>query len=417
MSNRIQTISVPVLLAVLVLIFAGGRAQRGQAENAPILSSTDAPYSVPGPYAVGMQSLTTGGAESLAITLWYPVLAGEPSQETVTYPYQIKVAKPLGTVSVATYAGQARPDAPANRSAGPYPGVILSPGFSIGAATYGWLAEHIASYGFVVIAPEHPESMDAELSGLWQSVPTRPQDILAVLAYVDAQTAADGVFDGLIDAEQMAVVGHSYGGYTALAAAGARMDTESFTAHCANVYATEHPSAWLCDKLVPHLPEMAAGAGLDAVPDGLWPAWADPRVDAIVSLAGDAYFFGQEGLAQIDIPVLAVGGTQDQDTPYLWGTQPTYEYVSSPAKVRVGLEGAEHMIFTGPCEKIPFYLRLISNEFCADPGWDRQYAHELVRHLATAFLLAELKGDVQAAAALAPAAVAFPSVDYTAQGY
>ncbi len=417
MSNRKQAISVPILLAALVIIFAGGRAQRGQAENAPILSSTDAPYSVPGPYAVGMQEVTTGDADSLAIAVWYPALAGEPSQETVTYPYQIKVTKPLGTVSVANYTGQAWPDVQANRSAGPYPAVILSPGFSIGATTYGWLAEHIASYGFVVIAPEHPESMDAELSGLWQSVPTRPQDILAVLAYVDAQTATEGAFDGLIDAEQVAVVGHSYGGYTALAAAGARMDTESFTAHCKWVNATEHPTAWLCDKLLPHLPEMAAGAGLDAVPDGLWPAWADPRVDAIVSLAGDAYFFGQEGLAEIDVPVLAVGGTHDQDTPYLWGTQPTYEYVSSPAKVRVGLEGAEHMIFTGPCEKIPFYLRLISNEFCADPGWDRLYAHDLVNHFATAFLLAELKGDAQAAAVLAPAAVAFPSVDYTAQGY
>lgn len=417
MFNRKQVISVPILLAVVAIIFAGGRAQRSQAEIAPVLSSTDAPYSVPGPYAVGMQQLTTGVADPLAITVWYPALAGEPTQDTVTYPYQIKVAKPLGIVSVATYAGQARPDAPANRSAGPYPGVILSPGFSIGAATYGWLAEHIAGYGFVVIVPEHPESMNADLTGLWQSVPTRPQDILSVLAYVDAQTAGDGALHGLIDTEQVAVVGHSYGGYTALAAAGARIDTGNFTAHCEDVYATEHPSAWLCDKLLPHLPEMAAGAGLDAVPEGLWPAWADPRVDALVSLAGDAYFFGQEGLAQIDVPVLAVGGTHDQDTPYLWGTQPTYEYVSSPAKARVALEGAEHMIFTGPCEKIPFYLRLISNEFCADPGWDRQYAHDLVRHSATAFLLAELKGDVQAAAVLAPAVVDFPSVSYTAQGY
>jgi predicted dienelactone hydrolase len=126
---------------------------------------------------------------------------------------------------------------------------------------------------------------------------------------------------------------------------------------------------------------------------------------------------GQAGLAEITVPVRAIGGTLDSDAPYLWGTYPTYEYVSSAAKVRIALADAEHMIFTGPCEAIPLLLRFVAGEFCSDRVWDRVRAHDLINHFTTAFLLAELKHDPDAAAALAPGAVDFPNAAYEAQGY
>jgi hypothetical protein len=49
--------------------------------------------------------------------------------------------------------------------------------------------------------------------------------------------------------------------------------------------------------------------------------------------------------------------------------------------------------------------------------WDRKYAHILVNHFVTAFLLAELKQDVNAATVLVPSAVDFSGVIYEAQGY
>ena len=110
---------------------------------------------------------------------------------------------------------------------------------------------------------------------------------------------------------------------------------------------------------------------------------------------------------------MAIGGTLDSDTPYVWGTYPTYEFVSSPTKVRIALIDAEHMIFTGPCEAIPLLLRFISDEFCSDPGWDRNYAHDLTNHFTTAFLLNTLKGDQAAHEALLPDAVQFAGIEYT----
>src|SRR3546814_7571863 len=57
---------------------------------------------------------------------------------------------------------------------------------------------------------------------------------------------------------------------------------------------------------------MARAAGLDEAPTGRWPDWTDARVKAAVALAGDAAPFAQQGLAALDTPVLAIGGTADR---------------------------------------------------------------------------------------------------------
>jgi predicted dienelactone hydrolase len=412
MSNQKKPINLAIILAVLAVLFMGARANRDREVKYSSSSSIKLPYASRGTHLVGIRNLET---DKLAITVWYPA-SNNNSEEMVSYRYELKMGDPLGTVSLAAYEGQVIRDAAYDLSEGPYPLVILSPGFSFGASTYAWLAEHLASYGFVVIAPEHQEHLDPA-NELWRSAIERPQDILSVLAYVDEQTADGGVFDGLINAERVAVIGHSYGGYTSLAAAGARINTPEFKSHCEEASASNHPAAWLCDELLPHLDDMADLAGLESTPDGLWPAWADPRIAAIVPMAGDAFFFGHEGLSEINVPVLAIGGTKDNDAPYEWGTHPAYEYASSPRKALISLTDAEHMIFTNPCEKIPFYLKLFSREFCSDTDWDRSYAHELVSHFTAAFLLTELKQDSAASDALNPNDVEFPGMNYEAQGY
>ncbi|MBE0672488.1 MAG: alpha/beta fold hydrolase [Anaerolineales bacterium] len=413
MSNQKKSVNLAILLAVLVVLFMGAKANRDKEVKYSNPSSIALSYASRGPHLVGTRGLET---DKLAMTVWYPASSAGNGAEMVSYRYELKMGDPLGVVSLATYQGEAIRDADYDLSADPYPLVILSPGFSFGASTYAWLAEHLTSYGFVVIAPEHQEHLDPA-NELWRSAMERPQDVLSVLAYVDEQTAAGGVFDGIINAERVAVIGHSYGGYTSLAAAGAQINTPEFKSHCEEASASNHPAAWLCDELLPHLDDMADLAGLESTPNGLWPATADPRVAAIVPMAGDAFFFGHEGLAQINVPVMAIGGTKDNDAPYEWGTHPAYEYASGPRKVLISLSDAEHMIFTNPCEKIPFYLKLFSREFCSDTDWDRSYAHELVSHFTTAFLLTELKQDSAASDALNPNDVEFPGMNYEAQGY
>ena len=411
--RKLLVIAVSILL-VLAALYVGVTVPVGNAAAHTDLHPDTPKFSAPGPHPVGTRNLAIDGETPLDMTVWYPAF-DENRKAKMRYAYEVKIGEPLGTVTLATFAGQAINNAPHDLSAAPYPLIILSPGFSLGASTYGWLAEHLASYGFVVIAPEHQEQLDTELNGLWQSAITRPQDIPTVLAYVDEQVATGGTLEGLIDADTVAVMGHSYGGYTTLAVGGAQINTAGFEAQCETAYQTNNPLVWLCDQLLPHMADMAALAGLDSVPEGLWQqTWSDPRIDAIVPMAGDAYLFDQAGLAEITVPVMAIGGTLDKDTPYMWGTHPTYEFVSSPTKVRVALVDAEHMIFTGSCEAVPLLLRLISNEFCSDPGWDRNYAHNLINHFTTAFLLDTLKDDPSAHEALLPGAAQFDGIEYTA---
>lgn len=415
-ARKKMLIAAMILLLGLVVLLVPTGIPRLLAGRSDVPSELPE-YGLPGMHLVGIQTISIEDGAPLPLTVWYPALNGDSQQRKERYPYQIKMGEPLGTVSITSYAGNSLLDAPSDLSEGPYPTVILSPGFAIGTSAYGWLAEHIASYGFVVIAVEHHEGFDEDLDGLWQGTITRPIDILDVLAYLDDQIDQMESFADLSDLNQVAVVGHSYGGYTALASAGAQIDTTSFKALCESAYESNDPNVFLCDEVVPHLAEMAELAGLDSVPEGLWPTWGDSRIDAIIPLAGDALFFNQPGLSKINIPVMAIGGTLDKDSPYLWGTHPTYEYASSRKKVGIALEDAEHMIFTGPCERSSLALTVFTGEFCSDSTWDRQRAHDLTKHFTTAFLLAIFDGDVAAVEMLRADRVDFPGVEFVSEGF
>lgn len=372
------------------------------------------PFSEAGPFAVGVRRLDRDEAP-VPVTAWYPALQRSGNDSFQGYSYAINMFGPDNATALATYSGQAWPEASDHRSGGPYPLVVLSHGFAITPGSYAWLAEHLASYGMVVVAPQHHESLDPSV--LWRSTVERPGDIRAVLTSVDEAVGPGGQLEGLIDSETVAVMGHSYGGYTALAAAGARLDTDAFTAICDSAYTIEDPLTFLCDALLPRLGDMADLAGLDSVPSGLWPAWSDPRVDAVVAIAGDAAMFGESGLTEVNVPLMAIGGMADTDSPFEWGTRLSYDGVSSVRKVEVALEGAAHMIFAGECASARRLLSLVSLGFCSDPAWDRTRAHDLVKHEVTAFLLVELAADDVAAAALVPGAQDVPQVRYRAEGY
>jgi predicted dienelactone hydrolase len=274
------------------------------------------------------------------------------------------------------------------------------------------LTEHYASYGFIVLAPEHTEQFDFSWSDLWKASIDRPRDIKRTLDFAEELTASGSDMAGLIDMERVAVVGHSYGGYTALAMAGAQYDLAAYNARCAQIPEND-PLAFLCTPLVPKEADMAARAGLNPMPEGLWPSFGDPRVTAIIPMAGDSYLFDQAGLSKIAIPMMAIGGTADTGTPYEWGSKPSYDYASSEQKALVTFIGAEHMIFTTPCENQPWMSdHPAYGFFCFDPVWDRARALDLIHHFSTAFLLDMLKGDQAAHMALLPDAVNFPGIEY-----
>jgi predicted dienelactone hydrolase len=424
--KRTSIVLAGILAAVLAVLalYLGGAVAYQAAAASPDDPRDDAPaYGGRGPRAVGVREAWTGaagsdragGIEPLRLTVWYPAGAGVDPAAVVAYPYEMKwfarVRGPLRT------RGRATRDAPVAQDATGRPVAVLSSGFALPVGGYVWLAERLASHGFVVVAPEHPERMDAALDGFWQGVIDRPAEVAAVLDWIDREAAAGGSLDGLADPGRVAVVGHSLGGTTALELAGARLDLDGFAHLCDEPDWQQGEHAFLCDLVLGDVDAMAGRAGLGTAPRGPWPSRRDDRVDAIVAMASDAFLFGPEGLAGVGVPMLAMGGTADASAPFAWSAGWAYRHASSPRKALAALEGGGHMVFAGSCVAVPVYRALGAGGFCSDPAWEMDRAHDRIAHLVTAFLRAELAGDVDAARALVPEAVASDGVAYRAHGY
>lgn len=410
---RRTVLALVVVLAIAVAVLLS-MAELPSARAGTTLSTIDAPYAAPGPFAVGVRQVDLA-SHTAPTRLWYPAEAGAPS--AITYPYGVTIAGALGATTIGTSTGRAVPDAAPDEVTERRPLVMLEPGYGIGPRAYAWLGEHLASHGLVVAASLRSGSLAGAMDGLWRSAITRPRELQESLTALQAWSRGDDPLAALVDVDTVAVVGHSYGGYTALVAGGARLDTGGFEDRCTDVAGTDQAGAFLCDAMAPHVADMATLADLPAVPDGLWPDWSAPTVDAVVSLAGDAYLFDRTGLAELDIPVLAIGGTADADTPYAWGTEPTYAHADAPRRAGAALQGAEHMVFTARCMTARRLLTLVPFRFCDDPDGHRLERQQVVAHLTTAFLLAELTGDRPAARALVPGHVDLPATTYDAVGY
>lgn len=416
---KVRTVGLWLLLALLL---SACQPVRPVPAQPPAGLRPDAPtYAVHGPFAVGYKAVVIGAgtAHPLEGSLWYPALNPTGRQEEITYAIKQKDTT-WSTDKPKIIYGRALLNAAIDAAQGPYPLVVWSPGFPANTTWNSSLLEHYASYGFIILSPEHIEGLYPSdfasdpivISDLWKTSIDRPLDIKQALDYAEQLTAAGGALAGLIDMQHVAVAGHSYGGYTTLAMAGAQYDLAALNARCAQLPADD-PNTYLCASIVPKEAEMAARAGLDPMPQGLWPSLGDTRVTAILPMAGDSWLFDKAGLAKITIPMMAMGGTADTSTPYLWGAKPAYDNASSAQKALVTFVGGEHLIFGTPCENEPWIVdHPAYGFFCFDPVWEKKRVLDLIDHFSTAFLLDTLKGDKKAHAALLPDAVNFPGIEY-----
>jgi len=112
-------------------------------------------------------------------------------------------------------------DAPLDNSGGPYPLVLFSHGSCGYPYQSTFLHPLLASYGFIIVAPPHPGNTIFELPACGTpanqaaSFVERPQDMVFVLDQMLAANADSGSpFFGSIDADKIAMTGHSFGGLT-----------------------------------------------------------------------------------------------------------------------------------------------------------------------------------------------------------
>lgn len=418
-----------VLLAALVLVPTlaqdEGPPRTGFRPDAP-------PYAIRGPHPVGFMTFDDGNAERpIDGAIWYPAIQPEGVEEVIVYDAGVGDIAPI----MNFLTGHAIQDAEPDTASGPYPLVVSSHGMGSALIATAYLHEQLASHGFVVMALNHPgntwrdrmsvnseETQKAFIEAAFESLVMRPQDISQTIDYAEALAGPDGAMAGVIDMEHIGLIGYSYGGYTALAAVGGQLDFSRMPALCDSGVPASLITNLMCMLHAEDLPDLEARllevAGVEAEPGQMWPSFADERIDAIVPLApgGGNVIISDEGYAGIVTPMLIVRLGGDSLAVPTYNANRAWEFSGSPLKLMMTLEGADHYLI-GQCpdnvvDNVPDMFPV-----CSDPVWDTDRARDLINHFATAFLLAELKGDEDARAALAPDAVNFPGVGYEAVGY
>lgn len=281
-----------------------------------------------GPYAVGFATLRVprDALGDLVLEVWYPA---RPAAEDRADRYE------EGFLGLD---GAAYRDAPVDPRGAPFPVAAFSHGFGGIRFQSAYLMEFLASHGLVVVAPDHAGStlLDLAPDEAAAVAVRRPRDISDA---VDA--VRDGAIDGLdVDASQYAVIGHSFGAWTALAVGGGILDGAAFEAVC------EVEDRTACDFFV--------GQHFNA-DDAARYATPDPRASVTVALAPGAWYaFSADGsgLSGVRAP-LVLGGTRDSDLPFETEAVPTYAALGAP-KAFGALLGAGHWGFSNMCDLIPF---------------------------------------------------------------
>lgn len=171
-------------------------------------------YARRGPFAVGVTTRMVADPQNaqrlLPVEIWYPASAQANGRDIAC---DNGTSHPFGAHHAAVQ------DAPAE--AGPFPLLLFSHGNSGLRQQSTFLTTHLASWGFVVAAPDHVGNTFLEMLQLddeqrkqvhRDARRNRPLDLQAVVAAVtDCRQGLPGV-----DAKYLGVLGHSFGGWTAL---------------------------------------------------------------------------------------------------------------------------------------------------------------------------------------------------------
>ncbi len=127
------------------------------------------------------------------------------------------------------------------------PLVVLSHGFGADRYFLDYLAQHLASHGLTVVSVEHPGSNVQALVNLpadpaiaespSRLLPAtefldRPRDVSFVLDQLEQLNQHSFFYSGVFNTEDVTLIGHSLGGYTGLALAGATLDLRSLQSFC-----------------------------------------------------------------------------------------------------------------------------------------------------------------------------------------
>ena len=267
------------------------------------------------------------------------------------------------------------------RSRQPAPVVVISHGLGSDRISFQYLAKHLASYGFAVAVPEHPGSNAQQIQNLVTgrsnqlAAPAefinRPLDIKDLLDYLTKLSTTDPAYQGQLDLQRVGVIGQSFGGYTALALAGAGINFAQLENDCELENET-----WNLSLLL-----QCRARGLERNQYN----FGDPRIKAAIAINPIvSSILGETNLSKIKIPVMLIAGSADTVAPALLEQIQPFTWLTSPNKYLVLMNNGTHF---STIEESPQSLFLPPAEAIGpEPALARRYVSGLSLAFMESFL-------------------------------
>jgi glutamate/tyrosine decarboxylase-like PLP-dependent enzyme/predicted dienelactone hydrolase len=273
--------------------------------------------------------------------------SGAPFVMAVLYPAN----EPEGQVRIGPFGLEAAAGAPP--AAGSFPLVVISHGSGGSHLTLRTLARYLAARGFVVAMPEHPGNTfrDKSVEGTVANLIARPKLIRTVIDWC----FADAQLGPALLPDRVAVIGHSLGAFSALAAAGGR--------------ATSFP--WESEDGEAH-----------AIDSG-----KDERIKALVLLAPAVmWFWRRASLSDVDAPILMLAAEHDEYAPPFHAQIVADALRERHALRRRVVAGAGHFSFLSSFPAVMSGPHFAPSQ--DPPGFDRARFHDELFPEIAAFLSA-----------------------------
>lgn len=249
----------------------------------------------------------------------------------------------------------------------PAPLVVISPGLNSNFQAFTYIADHLASYGFAIAGIDFPESDAARMQDSLQGLDAfpnpnawlnQPQDITLVLDTLAEKAKTNPSWQGKFNTENVGILGHSLGGYTAIASGGATLEWPEVLKQCGQLNQPNqinlNPALlWQCQG-VESKPPVAN--------------LKDDRVKAVLAINPVTNpIFGPDGIKNIAVPVMVVAGSNDVFAPPVPEQIVPFAAIDSNDKYLVLVKNATHLSFIEGTKNLPDKI--------VGPGQDLAYTY------------------------------------------
>ena len=256
------------------------------------------------------------------------------------------------------------------------PVIVISHGLGSDSTNFRYLANYLVSHGFGVVVPNHPGSDTKQLRSLLDGSASElveplefynaPLDVTYILDELEKLNKSDSRFGERLNLQRVGLFGQSFGGYTVLALAGAKIDYNNLRENCQN---RTLKKSWNMSLLL-----QCRATILHQKSYGQKGTLRDERVKAVIAANPlTSAIFGETGLNNLPIPVMVVASSDDTVTPALYEQILPFSWLNASRKYLALLTGATHFSVIGNSKGRIGQLPLPSEVIGEDPAQTRHY--------------------------------------------